>query len=212
MTRVMIDGEIASLAATLREACGSAPHRAFVDRAIDAFSDGATIGDAYVSLLRHVLEPLEIAVIDASHPDVARAVAAVTDALTRAMRVAAAAARRTQEIVDARIQTAGRRHSQVSHWCFSTPMERNAGSDRRGEGDRSTPRHVPVRRRSSFGPSSSERLSRRRRMSPDRASSRTSRRSAPWPTRCRLRRRSSYRGGPRRSWSRGSSGSSTSSG
>ena len=73
MTRVMIDGEISSLAAALRDASGSSPHRAFVDRAIDAFSDGATIGDAYVSLLRHVLEPLEIAVLDASHPDVARA-------------------------------------------------------------------------------------------------------------------------------------------
>src|SRR5215212_483402 len=65
MTRVMINGEIASLAAMLRDASGSSPHRAFVDRAIDAFADGTTIGDAYVSLLRHVLEPLEIAVLDA---------------------------------------------------------------------------------------------------------------------------------------------------
>jgi bacillithiol biosynthesis cysteine-adding enzyme BshC len=102
MTRVMIDGEIASLAATLRDACGSAPHRAFVDRAIDAFSDGATIGDGYVSLLRHVLEPLEIAVIDASHPDVARAGRSLLQkALISGDAVAAAAARRTQEIVDA---------------------------------------------------------------------------------------------------------------
>ncbi len=102
MTRVMINEEINALAATLREACGSAPHRAFVDRAIDAFSDGATIGDAYVSLLRHVFEPLEIAVIDASHPDVARAGRPLLQsALTMGDAVAAAAARRTQEIVDA---------------------------------------------------------------------------------------------------------------
>jgi bacillithiol biosynthesis cysteine-adding enzyme BshC len=102
MTRVMIDGEIAELAAILRDACGSAPHRVFLDRAIEAFRDGATIGDAYVSLLRYVLEPLEIPVLDASHPDVARAGQPLLQkALASSDAVAAAAARRTDEIVGA---------------------------------------------------------------------------------------------------------------
>jgi len=102
MTRVMIDGEISSLAEVLRDACGSSPHRAFVDRAIEAFRDGATIGDAYVSLLRHVLEPLEIAVLDASHPDVARAGRPLLQkALASSEAVAEAVAARTQEIVAA---------------------------------------------------------------------------------------------------------------
>ena len=58
-------------------------------------------------------------------------------------------------------------------------------------------------RRCCCGPSSSERSSQPRRMSRARASSRTSPRSAPSPTRSRFNRRSSFRGGPRRSSSQG---------
>ncbi len=72
MARTLIDSEIATHAAVLRGACGSAPHHSFLDAALDAWKDGATVGDAYVALLRHVLEPLEISVLDASHADVTR--------------------------------------------------------------------------------------------------------------------------------------------
>jgi bacillithiol biosynthesis cysteine-adding enzyme BshC len=72
MTRVMINAEIAELGTILSTACGSAPHRAYLESALDAFRDGATIGDAYVALLRGTLEPLEIPVLDASHPDMIR--------------------------------------------------------------------------------------------------------------------------------------------
>jgi uncharacterized protein YllA (UPF0747 family) len=102
MTRVMIDGEIASLVGPLRDACGSAAHRAFLDSAINAFRDGATIGDAYVTLLRQILEPLEIAVLDASHPDVTRAGEPLLHrAAASGEALAAAVARRTDEIVGA---------------------------------------------------------------------------------------------------------------
>jgi bacillithiol biosynthesis cysteine-adding enzyme BshC len=102
MARVMIDGEIASLVAPLRDASGSAAHRAFLDGAINAFRDGTTIGDAYVTLLRQILEPLEIAVLDASHPDVIRAgVPLLRRAAASSEALAAAVARRTDEIVAA---------------------------------------------------------------------------------------------------------------
>ncbi|HEY6219800.1 MAG TPA: bacillithiol biosynthesis BshC [Gemmatimonadaceae bacterium] len=38
-----------------------------------SYRDGATVGDAYVELLRGILEPLNIAVLDASHPALRRA-------------------------------------------------------------------------------------------------------------------------------------------
>jgi len=71
MSRVSI-GEIETQAAILRDACGSAPHRSFLEAALSAFRDGETIGDAYTNLLRTILEPLEMAVLDASHPEVIR--------------------------------------------------------------------------------------------------------------------------------------------
>ncbi|HTE47138.1 MAG TPA: bacillithiol biosynthesis BshC, partial [Gemmatimonadaceae bacterium] len=49
MTRVAIDGEISKLAADLREACGSAPHRSYLSAALEAFHYGAMVGDAYVA-------------------------------------------------------------------------------------------------------------------------------------------------------------------
>ena len=102
MTRVMINGEITSLVDPLRDASGSAAHRVFLDAALNAFRDGATIGDAYVALLRQVLEPLEIAVLDASHPDVVRAGGPLLHrAAASSEALAAAVARRTDDIVAA---------------------------------------------------------------------------------------------------------------
>ncbi|HXD49366.1 MAG TPA: bacillithiol biosynthesis BshC [Gemmatimonadaceae bacterium] len=81
--------EVRALAALLRDACGSASHAHYLNAALAAYVEGATVGDAYLSLLRDVLEPLEISVIDASHPAVSRAAAST---LRRAARDAAAVA------------------------------------------------------------------------------------------------------------------------
>jgi bacillithiol biosynthesis cysteine-adding enzyme BshC len=75
MARIPIDHDIDHHTALFREACGSGTHGSYVDDTVDAYHDGATIGDAYVAVLRRVLEPLEIAVLDASHRSVARAAA-----------------------------------------------------------------------------------------------------------------------------------------
>ncbi|HEX3865250.1 MAG TPA: bacillithiol biosynthesis BshC, partial [Gemmatimonadaceae bacterium] len=84
------------------ESCGSAAHSSYLETAVHAFGDGATMGDAYVATLRHVLEPLEIAVLDASHHDVAAAAGALLDRAARqADAVAAAVRRRTDDIVAA---------------------------------------------------------------------------------------------------------------
>lgn len=48
------------------------------------YRDGATVGDAYVALMREVLAPWDIAVLDASHPSVLEAARSVTStALSR---------------------------------------------------------------------------------------------------------------------------------
>lgn len=102
MARVPIDSEIDAQAAILRDACGSAPHRSYLDAALSCFSDGKTIGDAYTALLRTVLEPLEIAVLDASHPDlVRRAAPLLRKAASRGEDIASAAHKRIDAIVAA---------------------------------------------------------------------------------------------------------------
>jgi Uncharacterized protein conserved in bacteria len=73
MARIPVDHDIDHHVTLFREACGSGAHEGFLDDTLRAYHDGATLGDAYVTVLRHVLEPLQMAVIDASHPAVARA-------------------------------------------------------------------------------------------------------------------------------------------
>jgi bacillithiol synthase len=103
MARMPLGPEVRALAAVLRDACGSASHAFYLDAALAAYVEGATVGDSYLSLLRDVLEPLEISVIDASHPAVARAAAPVLRrAANEAAAVAAALAAR-----DAAIGAAG---------------------------------------------------------------------------------------------------------
>jgi bacillithiol synthase len=58
-TDALIDG--------LRRACGSAAHAEYLQLAVDAFHSTATIGDAYVRMMRALLEPLGMAVLDSSH-------------------------------------------------------------------------------------------------------------------------------------------------
>lgn len=73
MARIPLDHDIDHHVALFREACGSGAHEAFLDETLRAYHDGTTLGDAYVAVLRRVLEPLQMGVIDASHPSVARA-------------------------------------------------------------------------------------------------------------------------------------------
>lgn len=69
------------------EACGSSTASRIVESVRRAYRPGETIGNAYVSVLRGVLEPLGIAVLDASHPAVRLAGAPL---LSRAAREARA--------------------------------------------------------------------------------------------------------------------------
>lgn len=57
----------------LAEACGSAANVVPLAAVRDAYRPSATVGGAYVLLLRDLLEPLGIAVLDAAHPAVRRA-------------------------------------------------------------------------------------------------------------------------------------------
>ena len=102
MARVAIDREIDIHAAVLRDACRSSPHRSYLEAALSAFRDGETVGDAYTTLLRSILEPLEIAVLDASHPEVIRrASPLLRKAAANGEDVASAAHRRIEEIIGA---------------------------------------------------------------------------------------------------------------
>ena len=72
----MSAADLETLSAELREAAGTAPHASYLAATFEAYRAGATVGDAYVSLLRTLLEPLGIAVLDASHPAFTKTAAA----------------------------------------------------------------------------------------------------------------------------------------
>ncbi|HEY4131280.1 MAG TPA: bacillithiol biosynthesis BshC, partial [Gemmatimonadaceae bacterium] len=102
VTRVPLGPEVEEMAALLREACGSAAHASTLDAALEAYRDGVTIGDSYVTLLRRILEPLEISVFDVSHAAVAGASRALLGrAAQRAERVATAVRNRDAELTAA---------------------------------------------------------------------------------------------------------------
>ncbi len=99
MAAVTLDG-VAPLRDALRSACGSMAYAEAWRAAEAAYADGATVGGAYVRLLRALLEPLGIAVLDSSHPAVRGAGAAVLRrALERAADVEAALGARHAWIV-----------------------------------------------------------------------------------------------------------------
>ncbi|MDB4874140.1 MAG: hypothetical protein JWM41_586 [Gemmatimonadetes bacterium] len=99
MARVPIGDDVLALAERLREAAGSAPHASYLDAALRAYQPGAMAGDAYVALLRELLAPLEIAVLDASHASVGRAEAPLLQrAVSNADAIAAAVRRRGEAI------------------------------------------------------------------------------------------------------------------
>jgi len=95
-------GDLSAARALLAAACGSSAHASVLDAVDAAYVPHATVGAAYVQLLRALLEPLGIAVLDAAHP----AFRAASDrflrhALTAAASVSEALSARTQAIVAA---------------------------------------------------------------------------------------------------------------
>jgi len=92
-------GDVQEVYERLVRAAGSAPNAALLDAVRAAYAPGATIGGAYVSLMRTLLEPLGIAVLDAWHPAVrAAARPTLVAALRGANRVDEALSLRTVAI------------------------------------------------------------------------------------------------------------------
>lgn len=92
-------GDVSRVTEVFLEATRSAPDRALVDAVIRSYSKDATVGSAYVNLLRHVLEPLGMPVLDAWHPAVRGAARPVlVEALGRAAVVDEAVSMRSVSI------------------------------------------------------------------------------------------------------------------
>ena len=73
------------LIAQLRKSSGSAAYESYFEIAAEAFTRESTLGGAYVRLLRGVLEPLGIAVLDSTHAAIREAMRPLlVDALARA--------------------------------------------------------------------------------------------------------------------------------
>jgi bacillithiol biosynthesis cysteine-adding enzyme BshC len=113
MARIPIDHDIDVHAALMREACGSGAHELYLDDTLRAYRVGATLGDAYVDVLRRVLEPLEMAVLDASDPNIAR--------------VAAPLMRRAANNGEALAGVVRRRSDEISTAGFTPQVEEVAG-------------------------------------------------------------------------------------
>ena len=82
-------GDVAPLLRSLVDACGSVVDVRVLDETRAAYRSDATIGSAYVRLLRRLMEPLGIAVLDACHESVRHAAGGV---MRRALERAAACA------------------------------------------------------------------------------------------------------------------------
>jgi bacillithiol biosynthesis cysteine-adding enzyme BshC len=91
--------DVSALLAALRLACGSGRDGRALATVEHAYRSGGTIGSAYLTLLRDLLEPLGIAVLDASHAAVRSAAhPLLMRALDRTDAVHAALAARAGEI------------------------------------------------------------------------------------------------------------------
>jgi len=103
--RTMADmplGDVAPAFAALLRACGATLDPRPIDAVRAAYRDGATVGGAYLSLLRALFEPLGIAVLDAAHASVAEAARPfLLRALDRANAVAEALRERDEAILAA---------------------------------------------------------------------------------------------------------------
>jgi bacillithiol synthase len=91
--------DVGALIAQLERAAGSAAHVEMLDRVRAAYVEGATVGGAFVDLIRGTLEPFGIAVLDASHPDTRRAASPILRrALERAPQLQRALAEQSAAI------------------------------------------------------------------------------------------------------------------
>jgi bacillithiol biosynthesis cysteine-adding enzyme BshC len=92
-------GDVSAVRQVFLEATRSAPGRDLVDAVVNAYRKDATVGSAYVELLRHVLEPLGMPVLDAWHPAVRGAARpALVEALGRAATIDEAVSMRSVSI------------------------------------------------------------------------------------------------------------------
>ncbi len=92
-------GDVSDALSRLRTTCGSMAHGTFFEQIESAYVPQATIGAAYVQLLRALLEPLGIAVLDAAHAALRESADAfLRGALVHAQPVADALAERTKAI------------------------------------------------------------------------------------------------------------------
>ncbi|MGK2934811.1 MAG: bacillithiol biosynthesis cysteine-adding enzyme BshC [Gemmatimonadaceae bacterium] len=118
-------GDLGPQLDALTRACGSAPNGAALEAARAAYTSGATVGDAYVRLLRAILEPAGVAVLDASHPAVRGAGRPLLEkALARGPELEAALKQRSKALKEA-----GHR-AQVAHVAGRT-LVFTTGSDGR---------------------------------------------------------------------------------
>ena len=103
-------GDVTTQLALLEDTCGSALDAHVLDTLRAAYAGNATVGSAYVNLLRGVLEPLGVAVLDASHAAVR---AAGRDTMIRALEcagdIAAALNARSRDMIAAGF------HAQVAN-------------------------------------------------------------------------------------------------
>ena len=92
-------GDVGAQVRILERAAGSAADPAVIELVRSAYSRDATVGSAFVALMRGVLEPLGIAVLDAAHPSVRDAERPLMlRSLERAQAVDDALARREREM------------------------------------------------------------------------------------------------------------------
>jgi bacillithiol synthase len=95
-------GDVSSLLARLERACASGADADMLDAIRATYTSGATVGSAYVRLLREILPPLGMAVLDASHTCVRDAGAPILrGALHRAALVDEALRARAAELEQA---------------------------------------------------------------------------------------------------------------
>jgi uncharacterized protein YllA (UPF0747 family) len=92
-------GDLSSQLGRLSVSAGSASNSQVLDIVREAYSRGNTLGTAYLILLRRILEPLGVAVIDASHPVVREsAFPLMRRALEQSQAVEDALARRSSDL------------------------------------------------------------------------------------------------------------------
>ena len=103
-------GDVRDALAMLSEAAGSGSHARYLEIVRSAYEPSSTVGGAYVKVMRALLEPLGIAVLDASH-------AAVRDAGDELMRRALASSSTIDEALKARTG-----EIQKASWSPQVPL------------------------------------------------------------------------------------------